>query len=229
MKIDENGNIEIESEKDYKNKRFNDYGFTSYPKQIIYTKDLVHCIGLALIKEVSGIRKRGLMHVFYNREFTRNGNGNIIVREDKLKDIEKILENFIRDFQKDDNNKKKFTDPRAIIVYNRTLLIDRTAEKIVLRDEFTGELNEREIEDKNKYENPMADYIRNWIKNKNIDLYLSQATTNKKILSVLNMEDDPKEIYHKEFALTNDKIRIGMYNKANILLNAKNYEAGLEF
>ncbi len=229
MRIDENDNIEIESEEDYKKGILSDYGFTCNPKQTIYTKDLVHCVGLGFIQEINGIRKRGLMHVFYNKEFARNENSNLVVRKDRLKETKRALEEFLAGFKENGRNKNAFTHPKAIMVYTRTFLVDRTAEKIILRDESTEEFNEREIEDKNRYENPMANYIRKWIEKNNIDLCVSEATTNKKMPSVLNMDDDPTEIHHKEFALTNDKIRIGMYNEEDILLNPKNYEAGLEF
>ena len=227
MKIDENGNLEIESEKDYKQGKINDYGFTSNPEQLIYTKDLMHCIGLALISESKGVRKRGLIHVHYNREFIRNGDGNISIPEKKAGETNKVLENFIRDFE--GKKGKIFKNPRAIMIYRRSMLIDRSTEKINLKDDFTEEFNEREIKDENRYENPMADHIRNWLRNRNIDLYFQEATSNEKLPSILNMNEDPKEIHHKEFALKHDKIRVGMYNRKGILLNRNDYEAELDF
>ena len=229
MRIDENKNIEVECEEDAKNKKFNDYSFTFNPNQLIYTKDLRHCVGLGLIQEVNNIRKRGLMHVLYNREFTRDKNKGIIVREDKLKETERVLEMFLKDFKKDKYDKNIFTDPKAILVYNRSFPMDTTVEKIILMDEFTELLNEREIEDINRYENPMAEYIKNWIEKKEIKSYILEATSNKKMPSILDMDDDPKEIDHKEFALTNNEIRVGMYNKAGVLLNPKDYKEGLKY
>lgn len=229
MKIDPDGNIEIESEEDSAQKRVNDYGFTSDPDQIIYTRGLVHCVGLGLIKQVGDIRKRGLMHVFYNKEFTRNPDGSVVVRQDRLEKTEKCLEDFAKDFEKDEHCRVVFTDPKAILVYNRTLVVGQTTEKIYLRDDITGELNQREVEDLGRYENPMARYIEAWLKKMNINLYLSNARTNKQFPSVLNMEYDPKETHHKDFALTHSKVKIGMYNKAGSLLNKNDYAAGLEF
>ena len=129
MIIDENGNIEIESEKDYEKKIINDYSFTCNPQQIIYTKNLKHCVGLALISEVNGIRKRGLMHVYYNKEFTRNRDGNIFLPKEKAKETGKILENFIRDFEKNERGKRVFKNPKAIMDYVRSKIIDTSKER----------------------------------------------------------------------------------------------------
>jgi len=229
MRIDENNNIEVECQEDYDKGIINDYCFTCKPDQLIYTKDLMHCVGLALINEVNRIRKRGLMHVHYNKEFIRGEDGNIILPDDKIKLTNECLENFVNDFEKNEKGKKIFKNPRAIMVYVRSLPIGKIVENIVLRNEFTGEIHEVETKDINRYENPMADYIKDWLKKKKIDLYGSNATSNKILPSVLNMVDNPKEINHKEFALAHDNLRIGMYNKANTLLNLKDYKTGLYF
>lgn len=229
MKINESGNIEIESEEDYKKGVTNDYGFTCNPQQDLYTKSLKHCVGLALIDEVKGVRKRGLIYIHYNKEFSRNGKDNIILPKEKAKKTDKILRNFVRDFKKNEEGKRVFKNPKAIMVYVRSVPIGISVEKMVLRSELSGSIKKKEIKDTDRYENPMADYIKNWLEMRNIELYASNATSNKKFPSILNMEDDPKEIYHKEFSLGHDRIRIGMYNEKGILLNKKDYEAGLDF
>jgi len=229
METDENGNLEIECDEDYKQGRVNDYGFTCNPSQMIYTKDLRHCVGLALIREVSGTRKRGLMHVLYNQEFVKSDQGDLLVPETIALRTEAVLDNFLKDFEKNENEKRVFKNPRAIMVYNRTTLLDIKTERIVLRDEFTEELNERAIEDRNRYENPMADFIKHWLEKKRIDLYGPNATSNQKLPTVLNMGEDPRGVCYKEFSLGHDRIRMGMYNRQGILLNKNDYEAWLEF
>ncbi len=229
MKLDEDKNIEVESEGDYKKGKINDCAFTYNPEQNLYTKDLMHCVGLALIDEVKGIRKRGLIHIYYNKEFVRNGDNNIILPDEKVKETYNLLKNFVGDFRLNEEGKKIFKNPKALMVYVRSVPIGTSVEKIVLRNEFTDIAEEKKIKDTDRYENPMADYIGNWLKKKKIELYASQATSNKKLPSVLNMEDDPKEIHHKEFCLGHDRIRIGMYNKDGVLLNKNDYEDGLDF
>ncbi|MDD5192566.1 MAG: hypothetical protein PHH54_01520 [Candidatus Nanoarchaeia archaeon] len=228
MRIDENGNIEVECNEDYEKGIINDYGITSDPSQIVYTKDLIHCVGLGLVADGNNIRKRGLMHVHHNPKFNqksaRDFIGNMILPERKVIETNSALESFLRDFQKSENG-VLFSKPSAIMVYVRSLLIDRTKEKIILRDDITGKLNEREIEDINQYGNLMADYIKKWLETKNISLYASDARTNKKMHDILNMREDPKETFSKQFALKHDKIAIGMYNKSGIMLNRKDYEA----
>ena len=229
MRIDENGNLEIECDEDFKQGIVNDYDFTFNPNQIIYTKDLRHCVGLAFIDEVSGTRKRGLMHVLYNKEFVKSDKGYLLVPKDRALRTKAVLDNFLKDFEKSEDKKRVFKNPRAIMVYNRTTRLDTKTEKITLRDEFTNELHQKEIEDRNRYENPMADFIKHWLEKKYIDLYAPNATSNKKLPSVLNMEEDPKEICYKQFSLGHDRIRIGMYNRQGILLNKNDYEAWLDF
>lgn len=229
METNKDGNLEIECDEDVEKKMFNDYGFTSNPSQIIYTKDLIHCVGFGIIDEVKGVRKRGLMHVLYNQEFVKDEKGDLIISEDVALRTETALNNFLKDFEKSEDKKPVFKNPRAIMVYNRTTLLDIKKKKILLTDEFTGESNEREIEDRNRYENPMADFIKGWLKKRHIDLYASNATSNKRLPTILNMEEDPKEVFYKIFSLGHDKIRIGMYNRQGKLLNKDNYAAWLDF
>lgn len=202
MRIDEQGNIEIESELDYDEGLTNDYGFTSNPKQVIFTKDLMHCVGLGFIDEINDIRKRGLIHVLYNKEFTRNEDRKIILPKDIARAKEQRLDEFLIKFKENNESKKVFNNPKAIMVYIRN----------VYSEKIKG------------YENPMANYIISWLEKKNINLYGSEASGYKKLPSILDLDDDPKEIHHKEFAIWHDRIAIGLYNKLGTLLNPKNYE-----
>jgi len=207
MKQDEFGNIEVESKEDFKNGIVNDYSFAYDPKQIIYTRDLKNCVGLGLIKKVKGIRKRGLIHVLYNKEFTKDDYGNISIPQHIALRTTDVLNNFINDFK---NNKKSvmtFKNPKAIMVYLRPVYSKKTE----------------------GYENPMADYIKGYLKKLKIDLYSTEATTNNELPSVLNMDADPKEVYHKDFALKHDSIAIVMYNNCGAWINKKGYELLLNF
>lgn len=196
MKTDSSGHIEIEE--------FNDYGFTSNPKQNIYTKNLMHGIGLGLICKVNGTRKRGLMHVCSEDELSKNSD-KMGLNYNLGQETYKVLDNFIKDFignEKDLNVRKNI---KAMIVYNRHLF-------------------SKEIEG---YENPTANCIKEWLKDNDIDLYVSESTTNKKLPEILNGKEDPKEVHHKDFALKNNKIAIVMYNRKGTWLNRDNYELPL--
>ena len=191
MRIDEQGNIEVETESDSKRKIYNDYSFTCNPHQIIYTQDLVDCVGLGLLDEHKRIRKRGLMHIYYKKQIFANKNDKINLLNKLRDEREQKLEEFLSNFEKDDYGKKVYQNPRAILVYIRGVNFVRG----------------------NGFENPMANLIRKWLEDKNISLYCSEASGNKTLPSILNLDDDPKEIYSKQFALWHDKIKVGMYNK----------------
>jgi len=184
MRIDEQGHIEVESEGDYNKGVIDDCAFTSDPKQIIYTKDLVTCVGLALVEKLSNENlKRGLMHIYYSgkagykktKKSVYNPKGiNLVLKRKEKTRVIRSLEKFLHNFEK---------EPRAFLVYVR----------------YKGDVN--------GFENPMARYIYNWLLDKGVGIYFSEASGNKnKEKSYLYM--DPDIVHHKNFSIHHNKIAI---------------------
>jgi len=159
--------------KDQNNKKFNgkvdadEAKITKNPKIAIYTSDLVTCVGLVVIDKINNKNlKRGLAHIPYTPNILTNST------EDKddytmiptKKEI-RIIKPSLDEFI------SNFNDPRAILVYN------------CFKKSRIGNL-----------ENPMANYVLNYLIDRGVIFHFPSNLTNK-LLSGKFVENTKTKIY----------------------------------
>ncbi len=181
-----------------------EYKETTNPMESLVTQDLDSCVGLALVKDFNGLRKRGLTYIASSDDICYDGN---IVKlgEENKKRVVKILKKDIGAFLELKEFPDKIKNPKNIRVYvvaNRT---KQEKEKVFDR-EYIGQIN------------PMFDFTIQWLTKMGIPPNLADGNAQSK----READKEDKRVYPimtKVIALHHDKINIIYKDSANVWLN----------
>lgn len=161
----------------------NEAKITSNSKKPLYTESILNCVGVVVIEKSNEKIRRGLAHIKYNPGIFKGD----VDFEGEGGMIPTKQE--IRKVRKDlEGFVSHFTDPIAILVYN------------TIKKNKEG-----------KFENPMANYIFNWLLDNNVALYFPNNETNKSL--VTPWTDDQTGTYYKNFGIYDDKIVVMNFSK----------------
>ncbi|MDP3027798.1 MAG: hypothetical protein Q8N63_08910 [Nanoarchaeota archaeon] len=181
-----------------------EYRETINPMEILVTQDLDSCVGLALVKDFNGLRKRGLTYIASSKDACYDEDIVKLIEEDKKRAV-KILEKDLCTFLELKEFPETIENPEKIRVYVIANRIKQEKKKVLNR-EYIGQIN------------PMFDFTIQWFTKMGIPPTLTDGNAQFK----READKDDKRVYPimtKEIALHHDKINIIYRNNASVLLN----------
>lgn len=191
-----------------------EYKQTTDPNEYLRTCEIDSCVGLALVEDLGGVRKRGLTYISYDTSNCYDKNVICRLSPESEQRGNRILEKVVSQFMELEGFPKELEDAegiRAYVVANRTKQEKAKERKTALESpEDIGQVN------------PMFDFILGWLCEKGINTALSDANSKWRRESE-KLDTKLYPIHTKIIVLHQNKLNILYMSNTNTWLNPETY------